>query len=204
MKSINSFRQIQERIQSMSNGEIFIMSDFLDIANEATVRKTLSRLKENGEIHWIMRGIYMKPEFNDFLNEYVKPDPDKIAKAVARNYGWRIVPFADTALNMLGISTQVPAVWVYVSDGTYKEYSYDNIMIKFKHTMNKEISQLSYKTALVIQAVKALGKENVSGVVIRKIASLLTVDEKVVMLSEAKYTTTWIYDVIKEICESEK
>ena len=198
------FEQILSRIESMAKGEVFIISDFSDLADEATVRKALSRLEEDGKIRRIMRGVYENPKFNDFLGEYVKPHPDKIANALARNYGWTIVPCGDTALNMLGLSTQVPAVWLYVSDGNYREYTCGNFVIQFKRTTNKEISKISFKTALVIQAIKALGKDKITGDVIEKIRSLTTDEEKEQMFIEAKYATAWIYDVIKEICGGTK
>lgn len=204
MARINYFERILSRIESMAKGEVFIISDFSDLADEATVRKALSRLEEDGKIRRIMRGVYENPKFNDFLGEYVKPHPDKIAKALARNYGWTIVPCGDTALNMLGLSTQVPAVWLYVSDGNYREYTCGNFVIRFKRTTNKEISKISFKTALVIQAIKALGKDKITGDVIEKIRSLTTDEEKEQMFVEAKYATAWIYDVIKEICGGSK
>ena len=204
MARVNYFEQILSRIESMAKGEVFIISDFSDLADEATVRKALSRLEEDGKIRRIMRGVYENPKFNDFLGEYVKPHPDKIAKALARNYGWTIVPCGDTALNMLGLSTQVPAVWLYVSDGNYREYTCGNFVIQFKRTTNKEISNISFKTALVIQAIKALGKDKITDDVIEKIRSLTTDEEKEQMFVEAKYATAWIYDVIKEICGGTK
>ena len=204
MARVNYFEQILSRIESMAKGEVFIISDFSDLADVATVRKALSRLEEDGKIRRIMRGVYENPKFNDFLGEYVKPHPDKIAKALARKYGWTIVPCGDTALNMLGLSTQVPAVWLYVSDGNYREYTCGNFVIQFKRTTNKEISKISFKTALVIQAIKALGKDKITGDVIEKIRSLTTDKEKEQMFVEAKYATAWIYDVIKEICGGTK
>lgn len=204
MARVNYFEQILSRIESMTKGEVFIISDFSDLADEATVRKALSRLEEDGKIRRIMRGVYENPKFNDFLGEYVKPHPDKIAKALARNYGWTIVPCGDTALNMLGLSTQVPAVWRYVSDGNYREYTCGNFVIQFKRTTNKEISKISFKTGLVIQAIKALGKDKITDDVIEKIRSLITDEEKEQMFVEAKYATAWIYDVIKEICGGTK
>lgn len=204
MARVNYLEQIFSRIESMAKGEVFIISDFSDLADEATVRKALSRLEEDGKIRRIMRGVYDNPKFNDFLGEYVKPHPDKIAKALARNYGWTIVPCGDTALNMLGLSTQVPAVWLYVSDGNYREYTCGNFVIQFKRTTNKEISNISFKTALVIQAIKALGKDKITDDVIEKIRSLTTDEEKEQMFVEAKYATAWIYDVIKEICGGTK
>ena len=204
MARVNYFEQILSRIESMAKGEVFIISDFSDLADEATVRKALSRLEEDGKIRRIMRGVYENPKFNDFLGEYVKPHPDKIAKALARNYGWTIVPCGDTALNMLGLSTQVPAVWLYVSDGNYREYTCGNFVIQFQRTTNKEISKISFKTALVIQAIKALGKDKITDDVIEKMRSLTTDKEKEQMFVEAKYATAWIYDVIKEICRGTK
>ncbi len=204
MARINCFDPISLRIESMPAGEVFIISDFSDLADDAAIRKVLSRLEDDGAIRRIMRGVYDCPEYSKFLDEYVEPKPDKVAHALARNYGWTIVPCGDTALNMLGLSTQVPSVWLYVSDGTYKEYTYGNTIIKFKRTTNKEISKISYKTALVIQALKALGKENITAEIINKIAASTTDEEKAAMFTEAKYATSWIYDIIKEICGGAK
>ena len=103
-------------------------------------------------------------------------------------------------MNRLGLSTQVPAVWTYVSDGPYKEYSYDGTTIKFKHTANREISKISPKTALVIQAIKTLGKGNIRNDTVEKIISETTPDERKIMLAEAQYATSWIYEIIKTVC----
>ena len=105
-------------------------------------------------------------------------------------------------MNLVGLSTQVPAIWLYVSDGPYKEYSFNNTTIKFKHTENKGISKLSYKTSLVIQALKALGKENIDNNVIVKLTKALTDDEKKNMVDEAKCTKSWIYEYMESIARS--
>ena len=200
MKRNISFNQIEERISNSQKGTIFLTSDFIDLASSDAANKALLRLEEAGLIRRILFGVYEYPEYNEFLNEYVEPSADRVAHALARKFGWTIIPCGDTALNLLGLSTQVPSVWLYVSDGTYKEYTYGNTTIKFKRTTNKEISKLSYKTALVIQAIKALGKENITNEIINKIAQATTDEEKAQMFAEAKYATSWIYDIIKTIC----
>lgn len=200
MKRTISISQIENRIRNSPKGTIFVTSDFTDLASSDAANKALLRLEKAGLIRRILFGVYEYPEYNEFLGEYVEPSPDMVAHALARKFGWTIVPCGDTALNMLGLSTQVPAVWLYVSDGTYKEYTYGNTVIRFKRTTNKEISKISYKTALVIQALKALGKENITDEIINQIASVTTDREKTAMFAEAKYATAWIYDVIKEIC----
>ena len=194
---------MRERIAEAKVGSVFVLSDFSDIAETDAVRKAMTRIENDKTVLRIMRGVYYKPEYNALLGEAVAPSPDAVAHALARNYGWTIVPCGDTALNLLGLSTQVPSQWVYVSDGAYKEYSFDNTVIQFKHTTNKEISKVSYKTALTIQALKALGKENVTDAVIARLKKVLTSDERKRMFAEAKSATTWVYEYIRLIAKGD-
>ena len=202
MKRPDYLNQIRGNIERAEAGSVFVSTDFTDITDKKTVNMGLIRLADEGLIKKILFGVYYKPEFSELLGEAVAPSPNKVAHALARNFGWTIVPCGDTALNILGLSTQVPAAWSYVSDGTYKEYTYDNTTIKFKRTTNKEISRLSYKTALVIQALKALGKDNIDDTIIIKLKNDLTDEEKTTALLEAKAATSWIYEYIKQICKS--
>ena len=202
MDKTNSWNLMRNRINNSDSGTVFVAVDFVDIMDKTSINTYLTRLDEERVVQRIMRGVYYKAEYNDFLQEYVAPEPDAVAHALARNFGWTIVPCGDTALNLLGLSTQIPAAWVYVSDGAYKEYTYEQTRIKFKRTTNKEISKLSYKTALVVQALKALGKDSVDDMVIVKLRSTLTDSEKQALIGETKAVTSWIYEYIKLICRS--
>lgn len=185
---------------SEEKGAVYVTADFNDIAEAPTVKMGLARLENEGLLRRLLRGVYEYPEYSDFLQEYVEPNPDKVARAIARNFGWTIAPCGNTALNMLGLSTQVPAVWSYVSDGPYKTYEYGSIILKFKHTTNKEITGISPMSALVIQALKSLGKENLFEA-IGKLTKMLTADEKDSLLAESKYVTAWVYKTVKIICK---
>ena len=204
MKRPDYLNQIRANIEKAENGSVFVSTDFTDITDKKTVNMGLIRLADEGLIKKILFGVYYKPEFSKLLGEAVAPSPNKVAHALARNFGWTVVPCGDTALNLLGLSTQVPSQWVYVSDGAYKEYTFDNTTIKFKRTTNKEISKVSYKTALTIQALKALGKENITGQVILRLKKILTDEEKEKMLAESKSATSWVLEFIKVICKDEE
>ena len=204
MKRPDYLNQIRGNIEKAENGSVFVSTDFTDITDKKTVNMGLIRLADEGLIKKILFGVYYKPEFNELLGESVAPSPNNVAHALARNFGWTIVPCGDTALNLLGLSTQVPSQWVYVSDGAYKEYTFDNTTIKFKRTTNKEISKVSYKTALTIQALKALGKENITEQVILRLKKILTDEEKEKMLAESKSATSWVLELIKIICKDEE
>ena len=200
MNRPNYMQEIRNRIEAAKIGSVFVASDFADITEAKRISEYLVRLSADNTVISVMRGVFYKPEYSKLLDEYIAPAPDAVAHALARNYGWTIFPCGDTALNLLGLSTQVPVVWSYVSDGPYKEYSYDNATIKYKHTTNKEVSKLSPKTALVIQALKTLGKDNVQNDTIERIKEETTLDERRTMLIEAQYATAWIYEIIKTIC----
>lgn len=204
MKRPDYLNQIRGNIERAEAGSVFVSTDFTDITDKKTVNMGLIRLADEGLIKKILFGVYYKPEFSALLGETVAPSPNKVAHALARNFGWTIVPCGDTALNLLGLSTQVPSQWVYVSDGAYKEYTFDNTTIKFKRTTNKEISKASYKTALTIQALKALGKENITEQVISRLKKILTDEEKEKMLAESKSATSWVLELIKIICKDEE
>ena len=195
-----SYAKISEIISQAKPEGVFVASDFSHIAPINTVRQCLSRLEKSQHIVRIMRGVYHQPAYSELLQEYESPSSYHVAMALARNFGWTIAPSGAAALNMLGLSTQVPARWSFVSDGPYRSFSFSNITIEFKHCSSKEISGMSQKTALVTQAIKALGKENIDEENLQKIRRSLSAEEKIALLEEAKRTTVWIYEAIKKVC----
>ena len=194
------YTEIKRRIQDAEEGTIFVTSDFTDIAATTTVRKCLSRQVEEGNIRRIIDGVYEKPVYSNFLKEYVPANPEKVACAIARGFHWTIAPCGDVALNKLGLSTQVPVVWSYISDGPYRKFSWDNVTITFKHRANRQISFLSESTILVVEAIKTLGKNRVDDVVIKSLKNRLPEDEKKQILEEATGVSEWIYEVIRKVC----
>lgn len=193
---------IETEILNKPSGSVFIASDFIDSTSYDNIRQILSRLENEGKIRRILPGIYDKPLYSQILDQEVAPDINAVAEAIARKNNWSIIPSGNVALNLLGISTQVPAKWEYLSSGDSKDYRIGKTSISFTHRADKELNRMSTKTALVIQAVKALGEENASEGIIAKLASKLSDAEKTRLLTEAKPTTAWIYEIIKKICKA--
>mgnify|MGYP003336371179 CR=1 FL=1 len=104
-------------------------------------------------------------------------------------------------LNMFGISSQVPASFTYLSSGPYRSYQIGNVNLKFKHTSNREISTYSGKTSMLIQAIKEIGENNITPETLLKIQNNLSKKEKEIALSETKNLTTWIRNIIVDICQ---
>ena len=194
------YDEIKNRIEDYPQGEVFFTSDFTDIATLTTIRKCLGRQVEAGSIRRIMDGTYDKPIFSEALNEYIPTNPEKVATALARKYHWTISPCGDVALNKLGLSTQVPVVWTYISDGPYRDFEWDNIRISFKHKTNREISWMSDVSVLVIEAIKTLGKEHIDEKTISILQKRFNPDEKAIIVSETKGVSSWIYEIIRKVC----
>ena len=201
-KSMTSYKfAIWERIASMPENAIFIVNDFLDIADYETVRKTINRMVENSEIQRIINGVYYNPKFIEIVGEYESPSANEVATAIARKHNWTIAPSGNTALNLLGLSTQVPNKWLYVSDGRYAEYTFGYTTIRFKKTSNSEISRMSTLTAMIVQAIKALGKEHITQRHIELLRNKLSEQDRIRLLEESKSTTAWVYRIIRKIGE---
>lgn len=193
--------EIKRRIDKLDDGEIIMTSDFTDLSNIVTIRKCLGRCTSEGIIKRVIDGVYVKPKFSKLLNSYLPADPEKVAYAIAKNYHWTIAPSGDIVLNKLGLTTQVPVVWIYVSDGPYREYAWNNVKIMFKHRTNREISNLSIQTVMIIEALKTLGKERVDSTVISHLSNTFKKNDKVIILKEAGDCSEWIREIIKEVCK---
>lgn len=193
--------QIKNRINDFDSRKVFINNDFLDIAGNETVRRTLNQLVSENKIKRVINGFYYNPSYSELIEEYEAVSIHELALAIARKYNWNIAPYSSTALNLLGLSTQVPTHYKYISSGRYKEYKIGDTVLEFKKVNPGEIANMSLKTATVIQAIKSLGKENITSEVIQKIRESLTEKERTDLMNESKSAPSWIYEVIREICE---
>ncbi len=199
---MNYKQEILSRIEKYESNRVFIANDFFDIAGYETVRSTLNRLVEDKEITRIMKGIYYKPKYIELIGEYESPSVNEVANAIARKYNWTIAPSGNTALNLLGLSTQVPAKWTYISDGRYAGFSFGNVTIEFKRRNNGDISKMSTLTAMVIQSIKAIGKDKITSKQIGYLREKLSDREKSELLADSRATSAWVYGIIKKICEA--
>lgn len=189
---------VYDRINK-SSYKAYTSSDFLDLDNYKNVSKALETLEDNNLIHRAKRGIYYLAKQNELLGIAEPPNIDEIARAIARQYNFNIIPSSNYALNLIGISTQVPASYTYITDGPYNEYQIGKTIIKFKHATSKEINGLRYKNLIAIQAIKSLGRENITDKIKSQIAHFLDNEDIYELRHNSIKITAWIYDLLKEI-----
>ena len=193
--------QIVARIERFGEGKAFSAKDFLDIATRTTIDVTLANLTKNGKIRRIRRGLYDTPRINEALGGKLSPDIDEAARAIARRQRWKIVPDGAWAANLLGLSTQVPSKIIYLTDGPSNEVPIGRRTIHFKHARPKAMAGLEGKFALVVQALRYLGKDGVGSREIETLRGALSLAEKRKLVKDARFGVDWIYEVAKRIAE---
>lgn len=114
-----------------------------------------------------------------------------------------IFPSADAALNLLGLSTQMPGRWIYLSDEPSRQYEKEGRSLVFKQATLKNVGFKYRESRLVAQALKALGKEHLNPAVIDSIRKQLELKHCDRLLRDTRAVTVWIYKVIKQTCRED-
>lgn len=193
--------QIVARIERLGQGKAFSAKDFLDIASRTTIDVTLASLTQSGDIRRVRRGLYDVPKINAALGGKLSPDIDEAARAIARRQRWKIVPDGAWAANLLGLTTQVPSKIVYLTDGPNNEVPIGRRTIHFKHARPKTMAGLEGKFALVVQALRHLGKDGVGPREIEMLRAGLSPPEKRKLVRNTRFGVDWIYEAAKKIAE---
>ncbi len=182
--------------KKVDKGDIFFIADFTELGNYESVRKSLQRLTKDNSIKRIAKGIYFLPKKHKLLG-VIYPHAEQIAKAIAKRDKARIIATGSTALNLLGLSTQIPMKVVFLTDGSARNIKAGNQTIQFKKTNPKNLSIEHRLTNLIIQALKAIGEKNVQQEQIDKIQTIIDQSgERELIYQNLKNAPVWIQKTI--------
>ena len=201
MQSVEN--KILSVIKSKKYGTILFASDFADAGERKTINKAFERIALSGKIIRLARGIYCKPKVDtEFGFGVIYPSVDDVAQAIAQRDKCRIVPTGDTALNKLGLSTQVPMNAVYLTDGTPRRIKiYNGRGILFKHVVPKRLDFKSELIMLITFALQTLGQGNQSEEQFSRIKQLLSNEPKERISEDLKLIPGWIRSIILKMYE---
>lgn len=192
--------KIKNDIYKQKRGFVFTKYRFFDLGNPKTVSKVLERMVESGEIRRIARGIYDYPKKHpEFGN--IPTDPNKIADALAEKDNLKIQPSGAYAANLLGLSDQVPAKFVFLTDGHSRTVQVGKLNIKLKKTTPKNMATAGRISGLVIQALRYMGQENVDDRVINILNRKLSDTDKKTLMADLRYAPAWIDKVLRRLNE---
>jgi hypothetical protein len=195
---------ILDYLRHRSRGKVYTSKDLVHLGNRAAVDQALSRLARDGTVQRLARGLYYYPRTNSRLGIVVSPSGDEIAAALARQTGSRIAPSGALAANRFGLSTQVPAKYVYLTDGRSREVGVGNQVFAMKHVAPKELPIGNPVSAAVFQALRYLGSDSINNTVIGRLRRRLSTKQRRQLLQDARYTTGWIADIVRKIGASNR
>jgi len=172
---------IRESVSSAKNGTLFFNNSFPEYDDEY-VGKILSDLVKSGDLHHLSRGVYLKTEQTRFGLVY--PPVSEIASAIAERDKAQILPTGATALNLLGLSTQMPMNPVFLTSGSARTITVDGRMITFKRAVPKNFAVKGKIRSLIVQALKYIGENNITEEDRLAIGDLIRLDSDTGNLSE--------------------
>ena len=181
---------IKKRIQEAPGTAIFFNSSFPEFDDEY-VGQILSGLAKQGVVQRLSRGVYAKAIETRF--GLLFPLIHEIAEAIAKRDNAEIIPTGVYAENYLGLSTQVPMKYVYLTSGSTRKVIVNGVTISFRHAALKNFAIKNRYTSLIVQVLKDHGEGNVPEELMGPIQSLiLTHPELETIKGDLAFMPAWI------------
>jgi len=185
------------KIKGVPRGTLLFPEDFNTLGTSEAIRLALHRLVNKKEISRVAQGIYVRPQLDKLIGE-VFPSAEEVAGAIAKRDRIRIIPTGVYALNALGLSTQVPMKIVLLTDGSPREIKVGKRTIKLKKTTPKNLLAKGEISRLVIQALKEIGKNNLTIEKEQRIIELLKKESLQNLLHDIELAPVWIQKIMKK------
>lgn len=192
---------VVSRIYGHQRGWVFTAGHFSDLGHPKTVNKALQNLTDQGTIRRLARGLYDYPRQHHTLG-LLSPAPDAIAKALAGRDRLRLQPTGAYAANLLGLSLQVPAQYVFLTDGASRKTKAGRQTVILKRSTPKNVAAAGRISGLVIQALRHLGQAHTDDAVIRKLDQQLSDADRKVLLKDIGLAPAWIQKFIRQLTKS--
>ena len=196
------YDKLRRQVEKRGHGAVFVTREFLELGSRAAVDEALSRLAREGVIRRLARGLYDFPRLHPVLGP-VPADPDQVAAALARKTGSRLQNAGGRAANALGLSTQVPARAVYLTDGRRRTVQVGGQTIELRHAAPRSLAGAGRTEGTVIQALRHLGPEQIDEEVVERLRQTLTAREKAALRREALSAPGWLVSTLQEIARTE-
>ena len=190
--------KIFNRICSKSRGWVFTPSHLLDLGSRTAVAQALVRLVRSGSIRRLAHGLYDYPEKHPTLGD-LPPNYERIAQALAGRDSLKIQPSGAYAANLLGLTEQVPARIVFLTDGPNRKVQINKQQIVLKRTTPKNMATAGRVSGLVIQALRHLGQDHVDDNIIEMLKKRLSRDDKRQLINNLRYAPVWIGTIFRQL-----
>ena len=186
---------LRERVEALPEDSVLFRSDFPEYHSEF-VGGTLAELTQEGMLVKLAQGVYAKPRRSRF--GLVLPSVDKIVQAIAARDNAEVLPSGMTALNVLGLSTQVPMKYSYLTTGSERIIKLENQEIRLKRGVPKNFCYETKLIALLVQALKTLKQQNVGEEELQVIRNLISREpDRSALAKDVDMMPVWMKRIVK-------
>jgi hypothetical protein len=189
---------VLRRIRGHGRGWIFTTSDFVDLGSENSLKKTLSRLWRDDIIRRLARGIYDYPRLHKKLG-VLPPNPDDVANTLAASTGSRVQISGGRAANLFGLTTQVPAQLIYLTDGPPRRVKIEGQTIQLKKARPSKFPGNGTPAGLAIQAMRAVGPKVNREFLLKQLSHGLSAIDKLQLIKLRKHAPRWTQEIISQL-----
>lgn len=193
--------RILTRISRAKKGTIFTASDFLDIASRQAIDVSLHRLTRRKALRRVTRGLYDRPQEHAELGT-LSPNIANVARALAGKGQLRLLPSGAYATNLLGLSEQVPAKAVFLTDGPSRNLKIGRQEIQLRHTTPRNMAAAERLTGLLVQAFRHLGREHITAKRIAQLKRTLPASERRRLLKDLPLAPSWMHSLFRDLAEN--
>lgn len=199
----NIGKRIVNNIKKCGRGSIFFPNSFVSYGDIKSVSKSLERLTNDAFIIRLANGIYLYPKIDKELGLGVLyPSVEEVALQVAKRDKAHIAPTGAYAMNLLGLSTQVPMNVVFLTDGSPRKIKLgNNRIITFKHTVPKNLAFVNKTAQLATFALKEIGQSNVNEEHLKQLQKVFSAINEKSIETDYKLMPAWIRKIIKSFYE---
>jgi hypothetical protein len=187
-------------IHGRGRGSVFVPADFLGIGSRKAVDVALHRLARRGTIRRLARGIYDFPKEHPVLGP-LTPSAETVASAVAGRDRTRLQAAGAYAANTLGLTEQVPARMVFLTDGPAKTVKIGPMTIQLRRTTPKNMETAGRLSGLLIQAFRELGQEHITPERREHLKRTIPLEKRRELLKDLRFAPTWMQPIFRELAE---
>ena len=191
-------KSVLSRIYGRGRGSVCVPTEFLDLGSRGSIDLALSRLVKKGVLRRVDRGVYGFPKKSRLIGE-LSPQPEVVAKALARRGGQKLLPSGAFAANLLGLTEQVPARVEYLTDGPSKTVMIKKLSVVLKQAAPSRLATAGQVSGTVAQALRFLRKDQVDAQVIDKLRLRLSAADKTQLVRDIPLVPAWVGEVFRKI-----
>lgn len=192
---------ILKRIRVHGRGWVFTPRDFLDLGPRHPIDLALSRFTRDRSIRRLTQGVYDYPRVHKKLG-ILAPNPDDVAAVLAAKTGSRLQVSGARAANLLGLTDQVPAQLVYLTDGPPHRAQIGAQTIRLKPASPSKFPGAGTQAGLAIQAIRAVGPSASKDFVVRKLSRALSAGDRLRLARLIKHAPGWSHEIIRRLKET--